>query len=268
MGQSTCNPVTVAFLRALQAAQMLTAEYVYIVVETYDPYNDVRPCVRYGLQNFVYLWLGNVLTVCAAHGDSLCQIDSSGLSMELLAKNADYINATYGVSNFQGTANLLTNLLYIVDSLYLVARSQGRILRRNSADQLTNGTLFMHYSSNTKFNGVTGTVVMNAVGDRIDTLPVYFVNSDGMREPAYMIDYDNETLLTVGTLCFHFLMQIKQTITASNDMFWMGHGPPPDEPTCGFTGSRCDNNPYYIAAGCVVFVLLLALLLVCWRRHR
>ncbi len=46
-------------------------------------------------------------------------------------------------------------------------------------------------------------------------------------------------------------------MTVVSDDFWLGGGPPPNEPACGFTGSICDySNYYYIAAAVLVLILL------------
>jgi hypothetical protein len=52
-------------------------------------------------------------------------------------------------------------MLFVVDGLYLVARSLGLILANEGADQITNGSLFHAYASNIQFNGVSGHVVLN-----------------------------------------------------------------------------------------------------------
>jgi len=51
--------------------------------------------------------------------------------------------------------------LFIVDAIYLSARSLGLIVANEGVDQLTNGTLFHAYSSNTQFKGVSGHVVLD-----------------------------------------------------------------------------------------------------------
>jgi hypothetical protein len=53
--------------------------------------------------------------------------------------------------------------LFTVDAIYLAARSLGMMLVNDGADQLTNGTLFRKYSSNTQFTGVSGRVALDVL---------------------------------------------------------------------------------------------------------
>ncbi len=114
-------------------------------------------------------------------------------------------------------------MLFIVDGLYLTARSLGLILANEGAEQLTNGALFHTYASNTQFNGVSGHVVLNvracvcaanscnhylnlgnmgghgvlahtpANSDRLPALSINQVDKAGSTYPVVTIDVNNVT---------------------------------------------------------------------------
>ena len=59
-----------------------------------------------------------------------------------------------------------------------------------------------------------------------------------------------------------------QTLTIDDRQFWLLGTVPKDEPDCGYTGQKCNNNPFYIAAGALAFVGLALLgALCCWRQR-
>jgi hypothetical protein len=77
--------------------------------------------------------------------------------------------------------------LYVVDAIYLVALSLGRILVNDEPAQLTNGQLFRRYASNIHFTGVSGSVVLDAVAERQPEYMVRVAHVNGTLENILLI---------------------------------------------------------------------------------
>ena len=67
--------------------------------------------------------------------------------------------------SIHANANLQAEILFANDALYFTALTLGKIVANEGEAQLTNGTLFHAYASNTHFEGVSGHVAMDVIID-------------------------------------------------------------------------------------------------------
>ena len=126
--------------------------------------------------------------------------------------------------------------------------------RTDPAASLANGTRFIEYVKNTKFIGSSGLVIMDDNADSTNHLPISRCLPLGQLVAVITKDYDNAT----GTV----------TVMIDDRQFWFMGTVPKDEPDCGYTGAKCNNNPYYIAAGAVaLFALVLLTVFWSWRQR-
>ena len=150
--------------------------------------------------------------------------------------------------------------LFCVDALYLTALAIGRML----ADGITNiadGGTFRRYVSNVKFTGVSGPVILDAIGERQPSFGLYTTMANGTMYPAITIDASFDTAAD-GTVT------IKPIVKELYANFWVDGVMPDADPACGFTGELCDDRPviYGCAAGAVA--LCAAVLAFFYWRHQ
>ncbi len=89
---------------------MLTGEYVYILIETFDNVNSDQLCEA-NLASFGYLFTGNVLMVfdLLKYSQNQFQIDATGVSDADATKWTNYLNLNYNFNNVTryGQVNLV-----------------------------------------------------------------------------------------------------------------------------------------------------------------
>jgi hypothetical protein len=120
------------------------------------------------------------------------------------------------------------------------------ILENEGSSQLTNGTLFRDYSSDTQFMGASDRVALDATSNRLPLLTIQRADSAGNQYNVLKIDCDNVTFELI--------------IHQGDNNFWLSAaGPPLDEPICGFTGVLCDYRPYYFSGAALLLIILIAI---------
>ncbi|XP_059142963.1 receptor-type guanylate cyclase gcy-28-like [Physella acuta] len=163
-------------------------------------------------------------------------------SEEVKARAAKmYPNFTYGDQE----VNSFVGAFHDAVILYALALNETIAEGKNVSDGLT----ITKKMWNRTFEGITGTVSIDANGDR---------NAD-----YSLLDLDPETN-TFEVVAEYFGNSKNYTPTPGKKIHWPGgrDGPPPDTPICGFDGSLCPPQKPFPEYGIVIIVLGSILLVV------
>ncbi|CAG2192758.1 ANPRA [Mytilus edulis] len=125
-----------------------------------------------------------------------------------------------------------------------------------------NGTLMFERAKGKSFRGVTGNVHLDNHGDRE---PDYWIW--GLKSASAKYEVVMEAKMT---------NQIQQKIFQVQSIEWktIDHGPPPDEPICGFNGEKCQESRIdkTVLIVCICMALVMVLLVAgsfnCYRRYK
>ncbi|CAC5377896.1 ANPRA [Mytilus coruscus] len=125
-----------------------------------------------------------------------------------------------------------------------------------------NGTLMFEKAKGKSFRGVTGNVQLDDNGDREPDYWIWGLKSDSAKYEVVM-----EAKMT---------SEIQQKIFQVQSIEWktIDHGPPPDEPVCGFNQEKCQQSTIdkTILIVCLCMALIIVLLVMgsfyYYRRYR
>ena len=169
--------------------------------------------------------------------------------------------------------NTLAPILYAVDSLYLSAMMMGRMINESSdpnAPLLPDGIRFRQMASGIRFQGVSGPVILDADSERQPSFGLFTTSVNGTLYKLVSIDsmlLADESVTAVSYRSPIYL-SAEQSVIADRDDFWLGGVLPVDEPVCGFTGVKCDYDPYIYGSVALVVVVLMLVALFFFKRYQ
>ncbi|ESO90424.1 hypothetical protein LOTGIDRAFT_191857, partial [Lottia gigantea] len=152
-----------------------------------------------------------------------------------------YNNFTYGeeeVNSFVGAFH---------DAVLLYSLALNETLEANIS--ISNGSHITQRMWNRTFEGITGTVSIDANGDRNADYSLLDMNPENSKFEVVANYYGNKK---------------KYEPVVGKDIHWAGGltSPPPDTPTCGFDGSKCPPEEPFPEYGIVIIVLGSIILIV------
>ncbi|GMR50984.1 hypothetical protein PMAYCL1PPCAC_21179 [Pristionchus mayeri] len=139
------------------------------------------------------------------------------------------------------------------DAVLLYAIALNETIAENKDPR--NGHLITQHMWNKTFQGITGTVSIDANGDRYSDYSLLDLDpeKDKFVEVAYYSGKDN-------------------SLTQSGQFHWIGGKPPVDDPVCAWDFHKCPKGyplHVYLLIGAAIVILMMALLFVFfWRRYR
>ncbi|CAO4379754.1 unnamed protein product [Caenorhabditis nigoni] len=136
------------------------------------------------------------------------------------------------------------------DAVYLYGLAMERVLKI-APTQYRNGTQFAQYLVGT-FTGVGGPIVIDDSGGRSPTLFVLTLDANNTSSMIMTVDVDQQSA------------EVTKLYTNEATAVWYHRKGirPPDEPVCGYTGSKCPANVFYENMGWFIAAIIVVLLTI------
>ncbi|UMM35479.1 hypothetical protein L5515_008081 [Caenorhabditis briggsae] len=136
------------------------------------------------------------------------------------------------------------------DAVYLYGLAMERVLI-TAPTQYRNGTQFAQYLVGT-FTGVGGPIVIDDSGGRSPTLFVLTLDANNTSSIIMTVDVDQQSA------------EVTKLYSNEATAVWYHRKGirPPDEPVCGYTGSKCPANVFYENMGWFIAAIIVILLTI------
>ncbi|EGT55503.1 hypothetical protein CAEBREN_00049 [Caenorhabditis brenneri] len=133
------------------------------------------------------------------------------------------------------------------DSVYLYGLAMAKMMK-TSPTQYKNGTAFPPYLVGS-FEGVSGPIIIDSTGTRSPTLFVLTLDANNTSSVIMTVDVDQQT------------SEVTKLYTNEATAVWYHRKGirPPDEPVCGYTGSKCPPNVFFQYIGWFIAAIIVIL---------